>query len=259
MGVSIGAVPSRVIVGASVPVNVTVTNTAPVSVAVGADELDYSVQGSGAATGSAAGIATATFAGNLHALSLNSSAPGDAGGTVSVNSTSQAAQDASFAEAIFTTVLAHARPSFSAAEQQTNNTIDFGIWARGSGTVTGGGAVHNLPDASAFTAGLDGDSVTAQGDTARLSSSLSPFTNLAPSGSVSFAAMLDTSALGSFMTTYTLATSDEDLPGATALDLLTLQLTARRCDARQRRESRGLQCAGGELRDERAHVGDGGL
>jgi hypothetical protein len=44
---------------------------------------------------------------------------------------------------------------------------------------------------------------------------------------VSFAAMLDTSALGSFMTTYTLATSDEDLPGATALDLLTLQLTAR--------------------------------
>ena len=31
MGVNVAAVPSRVIVGASVPVNVTVTNTAPVS------------------------------------------------------------------------------------------------------------------------------------------------------------------------------------------------------------------------------------
>jgi hypothetical protein len=227
MGVSVGAVPSRVIVGASVPVNVTVTNTAPVSVAVGADELDYSVQGSGVVTGGAAGIATATFAGNVHALSVNTSSLGLAGGTVSVNSTSQAAQDASFVEAISTAVLAHARPSFSAAEQQTSATIDFGIWARGSGTVTNNGAMHNLPDASGFTAGLDGDSVIATGDTASLSSTLTPLTNLAPGGSISFAATLDIVTVGSFVTTYVLATSDEDLPGATALSSLTLQLTAR--------------------------------
>jgi hypothetical protein len=227
MAVTVARVPGRLIVGASVPVNVTVTNTAPVSVAVGADELDYSVQGSGAVTGGATGIATATFAGNVHALSVNTSSLGLAGGTVSVNSTSQAAQDASFAEAISTTVLAHARPSFSAAEQQTGAKFDFGIWARGSGTITSNAAVHNLPDASGFTAGLDGDSVIAMGDTARLSSSLAPFTNLAPGGSASFAATLDTSALGSFGTTYRLATSDEDLLGATTLAPLTLQLTAR--------------------------------
>jgi hypothetical protein len=131
MEISVGAVRSRVIVGSAVPVNLTVTNTAPVSVAVGADELDYTVQGSGALTGGAAGIATATFAGNSHALSLATASPGLAGGTVSVNSTSQAAQDANFAQGVSTTVLAHARPSFSAAEQQTTTTIDFGIWARG--------------------------------------------------------------------------------------------------------------------------------
>jgi hypothetical protein len=227
MAVSVGSVPSRVIVGVSVPINATVTNTAPVSVAVGADELDYTVQGSGAVTGGAAGIATATLAGNSHALSLTTVSPGVAGGTVTVSSTSQAAQDSSFAQAVSTTVLAHARPSLSLMEQQTSATIDFGIWARGSGTVTNGGAVHNLLEVSGFTAGLDGDSVSAAGDAARLSSNLSPFTNLAPGGSVTFAATLDTSSLGSFATTYTLTTSDEDLPGATALFPLTLQLTAR--------------------------------
>ena len=204
MEVSVGAVPSRVVVGASVPVNVSVTNTAPVSVAVGADELDYSIQGAGAVTGSAGGIATATFAGNVHSLSLAITSPGVAGGTVSVSSTSQAAQDATIAQAVSTTVVAHARPSFSAIEQQTSQTIDFGIWARGSGTVTRDGAVHNLTDASGFTAGLDGDSVNAAGDTSRLSSNLAPFTNLAPGGSISFAATLDSATVGSFATTYTL-------------------------------------------------------
>ena len=250
MGASIGAVPSRVIIGAAVPVNVTVTNTAPVSVAIGADELDYSVQGSGAVAGGAAGIATATLAGNVHALSISTTSPGVASGTVSVNSSSQAAQDASFAQAVSTTVLAHARPSFSAADQQTSATIDFGIWARGTGTVTSNGAVHNLPDASGFTAGLDGDSVIGVGDTTRLSSNLTPFTSLPPGGSVNFAASLDTAALGSFATTYMLATSDEDLPGAAELTSLTLQLNARVGDRRRRNpgrrgEPRGLQRAGG--------------
>jgi hypothetical protein len=44
---------------------------------------------------------------------------------------------------------------------------------------------------------------------------------------VNFAAMLDRSSLGTLATTYILATSDEDLPGATGLASLTLQLTAR--------------------------------
>ena len=56
---------------------------------------------------------------------------------------------------------------------------------------------------------------------------MAPFTNLAPANSVSFIASLDTSVLGSFETSYMLATSDEDLPGATVLVPLTLQLSAR--------------------------------
>jgi endonuclease/exonuclease/phosphatase family metal-dependent hydrolase len=227
MAVAGASVPSRVIVGTAVPVAITVTNTAPVSVAIGADEPDYSVQGSGAVAGNAAGIATATLGGNVHAHAINTTSPGLVSGTVSVSSSSQAAQDASFTQPVSTTVVAHARPSFSAAEQQTSATIEFGIWARGSGTVTNGGAVHNLQDASGFTAGLDVDAVSAHGDTSRLSSNVAPFTNLAPTSSRSFIVMLDTSTLGTLTTTYTLATSDEDLPGETALASLTLQLNAR--------------------------------
>ena len=43
--------------------------------------------------------------------------------------------------------------------------------------------MHNLPDESGFTAGLDGGSVNAAADVARLSSNLAPFTNPAPNGS----------------------------------------------------------------------------
>src|SRR6185295_1983126 len=72
MGVSVASVPSQVIVGANVPVNVTVTNAAPVSVASGADTLDYSYTGSGAVTGAGSASNLAALAtGNNHALAVN--------------------------------------------------------------------------------------------------------------------------------------------------------------------------------------------
>src|SRR3712207_1845466 len=42
MGVAVGGpFPTTVITGANIPVNVTVTNVAPVQIAIGADTLDY--------------------------------------------------------------------------------------------------------------------------------------------------------------------------------------------------------------------------
>src|SRR4029434_561466 len=55
MGVAVAPVPVKVIEGASVPVNVTVTNTANVQFALGADKLDYSVAGSGSVSGAGNG------------------------------------------------------------------------------------------------------------------------------------------------------------------------------------------------------------
>jgi hypothetical protein len=71
------------------------------------------------------------------------------------------------------------------------------------------------------------DSVALSGNTSALSSNVAAFSNLAAAGSAAFSASLDTTSVGSFSTTYTLATSDQDLPGATALAPLTVSLSAR--------------------------------
>jgi len=224
MGASVGAVPPRVIVGANASVNVTVTNTAPAIVAAGADGLDYTVSGTGSLSGGGAGTMLMALApGNVHALNFDTTAPGLRSGTVGVNSTSQEVANGSFSQNVSTTVLAHSNASFDAATNNDALVIDFGIRARGAGSLTSNFAVHNLPDVSGFTAALDLDSIQPTGSLAQLSANVATFSNLAPGGSVAFGASLNTGSVGSFATAYTLHFSDEDLPGAgTESTLLSL-------------------------------------
>ena len=93
-----------------------------------------------------AGIATATLAGNFHTLSLNTSAPGVASGTVTVSSISQAAQDATFSQAVSTTVMAHARPSFTPETQTIDraSTSASGRAGRHVAALVEPGAIHQL-------------------------------------------------------------------------------------------------------------------
>jgi endonuclease/exonuclease/phosphatase family metal-dependent hydrolase len=228
LGVAVGSVASQVIVGATLPVNITVTNVAPVSVAAGADGLDYSYSGSGAVTGAGSASNLAALAtGNNHALAVNTATPGIKSGAVNVNSSSQEVANGVFTQNVSTTVLAHANGSLAPGSDQDALTIDFGIRARGSSVPVQNFAVYNLADASGFTAGLDLDSINASGSLARLSANVATFTNLAGGGSTSFGASLDTSAVGSLSTSYTLNLSDQDLLGATTLAPLTVNLSAR--------------------------------
>jgi hypothetical protein len=193
MAVSVGAVPSRVIVGAGAAVNVTVTNTAPVIVAAGADGLDYTVTGNGSLTGGGAGTMLMALApGNVHALNFDTTSPGLRSGTVGATGTSQEVANGSFSQNVSTTVLAHSNASFDAATNNDALVIDFGIRARGAGSLTSNFAVHNLPDISGFTAALDLDSIQPTGSIAQLSANVATFSNLAPGGSVAFGASLDT-------------------------------------------------------------------
>jgi hypothetical protein len=228
MGVSVAGVPATVIEGASVPVNVTVTNTAPVTVAAGADGLDYTVSGSGSLTGSGAGTMLMALApGNVHALNLNTSSPGVRSGNVSVTSTSQEVANGSFSQPVSTTVLAHANPSFDIGSDVNVATIDFGIKGRGLlGSATQSFSLANLAHVSGFTARLDLDSISGAGDTGALSTTAAPFTNLPAGSTVSFDAALSDANLGTFAATYTLNLSDENLPGAALVGPLTLHLAA---------------------------------
>lgn len=96
--------PAEVIQGRSVLADVTVTNEALVSVALGADELDYSGSGSGDLSGTFSGMDQATGGGNSHSLVLDTSALGSRSGTVSVSASSWAAANASYSEIIGYTV-----------------------------------------------------------------------------------------------------------------------------------------------------------
>jgi endonuclease/exonuclease/phosphatase family metal-dependent hydrolase len=228
MGVAVGSVPSQVIVGASVPVNVTVTNTAPALIAAGADGLTYSVNGSGAVTGSAnASNLAALAAGNIHVLNMDTTIPGPRSGAVNASATSQEVGDGSFSQNLNTTVLAHANASFDTASNVDDLTIDFGIRALGSAAPVQNFGMLNLIDPSGFTAALDVDAVIPVGDTAVLGASIPTFSNLPAGGVVPLSASLATSAVGLYSATYIVSVSDQDLPGATTLVPLTLWLTGR--------------------------------
>lgn len=82
-----------------------VENIADVLAAVGADELDYTVSVTGDLSGSFADTALALDGANLHSILLDTSTPGVKFGTVLVNTTSQAAENAAFTFPISYTVL----------------------------------------------------------------------------------------------------------------------------------------------------------
>lgn len=226
MHVDVSSTPSRVIGGASVNVQATVMNTAPVQFSNGADTLSYSISGAGSLSGSANGTNVAALtAGNSHTLALDTSTPGVATGTINATSSSEAVASGSFSQAVSTTVLAHATPSFDAASELSVATIDFGIRGRGLGGASTSFSISNLADIGGFTAGLDLDSIARNGNTSQLSINAGTFSNLIGSGSTSFAASLSALANGTLSATYTLNFSDEDLPGAIARGPLTLVLS----------------------------------
>ena len=181
------------------PVDVTVNNSAPVSVPIGVGTLSYAISTGGAMSGSAAGVARAAVAGNTHGLTLEGSTPGVSSGTMSIVSSSQAVANGSFERTVATTVLGHATPSFSAKGVSSGLNLDFGIWAMGAATPVLAGSISNLADPSGYTAGLDLDGIAPTGDCSKLGISLDRFRNLAPGSTASFDAFLDTGSIGQLL------------------------------------------------------------
>jgi hypothetical protein len=89
-----------------------------------------------------------------------------------VSSSSESVANGSFSQQVSTTVLDHAHPDLSVA------TIDVGIRGRTLGGASASFQISNLRGPGP-TAGLDLDSITPNGDTAALTTSAAPFTNLA--------------------------------------------------------------------------------
>jgi len=220
-----------VIVNAPVPVPQTVvlskTGSAPTT---------FDILLTGAATSPAAGPRQAFSAGtqarNISAgLSVSTAVAGSKSGAIIIDNTDltsaapgQGSADGNDSIAVNLLVFDHANGSFATSVDQNALTIDFGSVPAGSGVMTQPFAIYNLIQTPGFTARLDGDSIAGAGDTARLYTNVAAFSDLAAGSSLAFTASFDTAAVGVWSATWTIATSDENIPGATAGANLVLTL-----------------------------------
>jgi len=226
MAASLTGVPTTVIKGAAISGLLTVSNAAPVAVVMGADRLDYGFTGTGVCVGTGTGSDAALGGGNAHLVALNTPLAGPASGTLTVQATSPQASNPTVSQAVTLAVLDHAIGSFAAGSTVSSLDIDFGTLTQGSGTSSQAFGVFNRAGSlgTAWTAKLDVDSIAPAVPAGVFETTLAPFANLASGSSRSSAMSMLTTTSGSFSGTYSLAVSDEDLPGATAK---TMTITVR--------------------------------
>jgi endonuclease I len=227
----------RVFVGGAVPpsqVN-TLNKT-------GDDGTYYSVTTSGAAASSVTGrfnpfaITTggATVTKSISVgLNTTTATAGVKSGAVTVDNldittaggTGKGANDANDTFNVSLIVLDHAKPSFTTGPAQTTSlTIDLGNVAYGDSATPQNFDVYNIGTAVDFIGGLDLDSITPSGNTSAFATNLAPFATLPKASHQTFTASLNLASVGSFLATYILNTSDENLPGAQTTAPLTLTL-----------------------------------
>jgi endonuclease I len=229
----------NVIVGGTVPAAQTVTlNKA------GNDGTYYSVTAGGLATSSITGLFNAFRTNQTDSKSIsvglntNTASAGLRTGTVTVDNlditagsnggVGHAANDANDVITVNLTVLDHALPSFATPSQTLVQTIDFGNVALGTSATPASFDIYNLNASSSFTAALDLDSVASSGNTSAFTTDLASFSNLAAGASHTFTSSFNVTSVGSFLATYTLTLSDENLSGATNKTMtLTLKGVAR--------------------------------
>lgn len=226
MEVQTGTTPQRVIVGATVQQTVTVSNTAPVSIALGADELDYQVSASLGLSGAATGTVAALATGNSHVLAWDTASAGQRQGMVTVTSNSQAVADGLSEMTLSINVLDHANPSLDPSQDINGLQVDFGVIVPDSVPVAHSAVIWNLEDTAGYTAALDLDSIEAVGDTETLHLDLSSFSGLQAGSSHSFQILCDRTVSGVFSATYVLSLSDENLPGEVSGMSLVLDVSA---------------------------------
>lgn len=227
MAVTVGAVPPRVITGATANVSVQVSNVAPAVHAMGADELDFLVQGAAGVLGTVAGVDHALGGSQNVVLPLNTATLGVQFGSVSVTSASPAVANGSFLQLVPFEVIDHAQPSFSSATAQAVLNVDLGVLPYGGSSATASADIHNRSSASPFaSAALDIDAVSASGDLDVFSNTLAPVTGITAGGSRSFEMALAPNRFGFHEAHWELQVSDEDLLGAVALQPLDVFASA---------------------------------
>lgn len=219
-----------IIVGgpAFAPQNVTINKS-------GSTPTTFDITASGAATSPAAYPRQAfTYNAGSQVISVGVTGAGSPGlysGSLTIDNTDltsggagQGAADANDTVTVSATVLAHSNGSFSPGSDVNSITIDLGRFRSGNAVSHSQAlAVYNLVSTPGFTASLDVDGVSGTGDTAVLTTDLAAPQAIAAGSGVAVSASIDASApVGEYEAVYTIATSDQNLGGATSGTSLVL-------------------------------------
>ncbi|OWY69602.1 hypothetical protein B7486_19800 [cyanobacterium TDX16] len=213
----------RVIVGAVVNAEVQVGNAAQAITEVGADELDYEIEGSGILSGSATGVIPALDPAEIVPLALDTSTVGLFVGSIDVTSASQAARVLDPIFDLETRVLRPANASFDSTSEVNAKLISQSLQAN-SGVHPLSVEIFNLGhDEDQTTLDIDGVTGVASpfgGGSPALTSGIGPV-----SSTIDFS--FDTTGLtpGTYENLVQIDVSDEDIPGESSSSLLlTLQV-----------------------------------
>lgn len=222
------AVPGRVIVGATVNVNFSVENTAPVDDVIAADELEYIFVATGDLNGVGGGSDPATGGAVVESFSLETtSVGGNLTGTLQVTALSEQTGGATSDTPVEFDVVDHAQGSFSDETVQITETIHLGSFAIGGAKLPNKDIeIYNLASqaGASLTADLDLDSISETDTDDKFAITGALFNNLPPDSFETFSLVGSADSIGSFAATFVFNISDEDLPGQTQSSL-TLNVT----------------------------------
>ena len=222
LDVAFGPPPTRVIRGAAAHVAVQVMNAAPVTVELGADELDYRLSTFGAASGAVAGTVAPLAEANTHWVSLTSEFVGSSLGRIAVSATSSGAPNGAM-ELPFQFEVVHPANPELIIPGSAGPLVDLGIVPLGLEVAEIAGIV-NLGVGAGDVARLDLDQIEPRENSDFLLS-LEPFRNLDEGRFESFHVSLTAQQLGPQSMSWELLFSDEDIPGEQPTRL-TLSATA---------------------------------
>ena len=219
----LGAVPARVVQGAVASAEVRVANDAPGDSAAGVDALDYTVSGTGVLSGSQSGTAALTPAFTAVNVPIVTATVGLRTGTATVASANEAVQNPSIALPVTVRVLRASNPSFSPTSDVNSTTVQFAA-------TLGGPAVDVAVPVSNL--GFTADQCTMDIDQVQIPAGR--FSLVGGTGTgfgatpASVTIRFNPAGLpaGTYASTATILTSDENIPGATSAQVVaTLSAT----------------------------------
>lgn len=221
----------RVVQGATVTLNLQVSNTASAIVASGADQLPFTGSGTGVlASNSPSGTAFVLSAPVDRTISVSTAAVGSGGGTLTVSTTRQGAQNSTINLNVNGTVVSHANASFDSGSDL--DAIDLTpTFDADTGVQTFTADVYNFGFTSDQSL-LDLDGVSGLAAPFAFVGGLQ--TGIG-AGSATLTFSIDTTGLtaGTYPATATITTSDEDILGETSADItanITVTINAAGCN-----------------------------